>query len=227
MITVVRLFPHYDVDKVWQYAERSFLNMKGDGVVPLFMSEQDHQNHVSVICEVRELDALADFLIEQIGPCNEVAFTRTVTLLRPAFYPVAPTATNSLCRFLVPLKIYPKKFAEIYNKILKLEPPDGVHVAYIAFSLGEEDMIVSLLADHRESVIGFVSGRLEDVGIESIRIGVTHRTKRLVDEQRWRDCQARYARSRLLGGKVSAGDYSFDWTGLTRCCVHGPPHEGT
>ena len=225
MIIVVRLFPHYDVQKVWQYVEKHFSNVKGDGVVPLFMSEQDYQNHVSLICDVNDPDALADFMIKEIAPCTEITHTRTATLLKPAFYPVPKDAPSSLCRFLVPLKVYPKKFNEIHEKLLKLDLPEDIYVAYVAFSLGEEDMIVSLLSEGREAVIRFVSGRIEDSGIESIRIGVTHRTKRLVDASKWRNCQAKYARSRLYGSTGRPDEFSFDWTSLNRCAVHGPVRE--
>ena len=96
MMIVVRLFPHYEVEKVWQYVEKHFSNGKGDGVVPLFMSEQDYQNHISLICDVNDLDALADFLISDIAPCKEIARTRTATLLKPAFYPLPRNSSQKL-----------------------------------------------------------------------------------------------------------------------------------
>jgi len=218
---VVRLFPHYDVEKVWQYAERNFMNSGNGGATPLFMSEQDYQNHVSLICEVHDADEFADFYLNKIASCADIAGTRTVTLMKPAFFSVPEDAPNTLCRFLLPLKIYPNKIPGIYNKILGLEPPKGIHFAYTALSLGEEDIIVSLLASDRKELINFVSGRIEDMGIESLRIGVTHRTKQLVDPGKWVDFQKKYRRSRLPNAKGGPEDFAFDWTHLTRCCVHG------
>ena len=145
MIVVMRLYPHYEVEKVWQYVEKHFSNMKGDGVVPLFMSEQDYQNHVSLICDINDTDALADFLIKDIAPCKEIARTRTATMLKPAFHPIPKNASDKLCRFLVPLKVKPEKWGEIYEKLLKLTPPDDINVAYVALSLGEEDLLISLI----------------------------------------------------------------------------------
>ena len=225
MIIVVRLYPHYEVEKVWQYVNKHFSDMKGDSIVPLFVSEQDYQNHVSLICEVNDFDSLADFLIKDIAPCKDIAHTRTATMLKPAFHPIPRNASEKLCRFLVPLKVKPEKFAEMYEKLLKLTPPDDIHIAYVAFSLGEEDMLISLLSESRDSVIKFVAGRIEDTGIESIRIGVTHRTKRLVNADKWREVQAKYAKSRLYGSKGRPEEFAFDWTGLKSCVVHGSPND--
>ena len=98
-------------------------------------------------------------------------------------------------------------------------------MAYVAFSLGEEDMVLSMLAEERDSVIKFVAGRIENPGIESVRIGVIHRTKRLVDSNRWKQCQAKYSKSRFYGSPGRSEEFAFDWTGLRGCCVHGLPHE--
>ncbi len=220
MLMTVRMYPLYEVDKVWKWVENNYSDMKNDGVTPLFMSEQDYNSYISVMCHVQNGDSFADFIAKKVAPCPEVAFTRTITLLKPAFYSVTSSNLASLCRFLVPLKVNSKTVATVYEDMLKIEPPENVLPAYTALSLGEDDIIASYLAENRDAIRKFVSGRLEGMeGVKSIRINVMHRTKRLVPQDMWLSLQKKFARARYVPG-VSE-EYSLDWTELKKCCVHG------
>ena len=222
MMMIVRLYPRYEVDKVWDFVDKKFSKIKGTGVLPLFMSEQDSQNYVSVILEVGDPDALITLFERDLAGCHEIADTRTVALVKPAFFPVPRSVSSGISRFLVPVKINPCNYTEVFEKVLKLEPPKGIHFAYVTLTLGEEDMIISLLGKDWDSVRSFVSEKIEKIpGVESIRIGLTHRTKRLVDLGTWKHHQEKYAWSRFIQGRPMKGDYSFDWTYQDQCAVHG------
>ena len=222
MMLIVRMYPRYEVDKVWKVVEERVSKLKGNSVVPLFMSEQDYQNYVSVIMEVHDADALADFFMANIASCEEIVRTTTVTLLKPAFFPVPKNVPEGTARYLVPVKMDPCNYTKVYDRVLKLEPPKGVYFAYVALTLGEDDMLISLLAKDAKLVRKFVSEQIETVdGVQSVRIGLTHRTKRLTDLGTWKAHQEKYALSRFLPGARPREEYGFDWTYLDVCSIHG------
>ncbi len=222
---VVRMYPKYEVEKVWQYLEGRFSKEKHNDVVPLFMSEQDYQNFVSVICDVRVVDALADFLANDIAPCRDIVSTRTVTLVKPVFHPVPKTISSEMCRFLVQLKVNASFVSPVYSKILETELPKGLYYAYTSLSLGEDDILMSLLAKDWELIKKFVSGRIDGTpGISSTKIMITHRTKKLVNDAEWLDCQKKYSKSRFVKTAVDEM-YEYDWTSVNNCSFHGALDE--
>ncbi|MFX0208872.1 MAG: hypothetical protein ACFFDT_23010, partial [Candidatus Hodarchaeota archaeon] len=107
MMLIVRMYPQYEVDKVWDYAEDRFSKYKKMDIVPLFMSQHDYQNFISVVCEANKPDMLADFFGSEIAPCKEISCTRTITLIKPAFFAVPKDVPENLCRFRVALRLDP------------------------------------------------------------------------------------------------------------------------
>ena len=162
---IVRMFPRYEVDKVWKYIESKVTKLIGNEVIPLFMSEQDYQNYVSVIMEVNSADALADFFSSDIAPCEEISHTTTIAMLKPAFFPVPKNVPEGISRFLIPVKMNPCFYTKVYDQVLKLKPPKDVYFAYVALTLGEDDMLISLLAKDAKSVRRFVSEQIEKIEV--------------------------------------------------------------
>jgi len=222
MMLIVRMYPRYETDSVWKYVESRFSKTKNKDIVPLFMSQQDYQDYVSVVLEVGNEDELAGFFEKEVAPCKEIAHTRTITLLKPSFYPVPKTTPKDFCRFRVALGVNPSCYTKAYDRLLRMDPPKHIRFTYVTYSFGEDDILVSLLAKDLESVRSFVADYLEKiVGVESVRISLTHRTARLADATTWTKALKRYSMSRFLPGAKSAEEDGFDWTYLDHCCVHG------
>ncbi len=222
MMLFVRLYPRYDVDKVWSYTEKRLSKYRGNSVVPLFMSQHDYQNFVSVILDVYDGEALIDFLAEEIAPCDEIAYTRTITLIKPAFYLVPEKVTSQVYRWRVAIRVDPALYREVYDKLLRLEPPKKVHYAYITYSFGEDDILISLISDKKEAIRKFVSEKIEKIkGVLGVNILLTHRTKRLANENTWRAFERKFAASRFISSAKTAGEDGFDWTFMEHCAIHG------
>lgn len=197
MLLIVRLIYEGEPEKVWDYLINNLRGRETKKIKPVFISQLKGKNYVSVIFNVEKIDHLVKFLVEQVGECEGIQDTQTLTLMKPVFLPIPKDRPAEQCRFSIFLKVEPRYYHDVYNELLDYKY--GVHLfpTYISYSLGEFDIVLSVLADNLNTVKDFANEKLSNFK------GITDCTS----------CQIE--RSELLGKMDS-------WRRLQRSLLHIP-----
>ena len=88
MLMIVRLYPKTDVSRVWNYVENEIKDEHSEQITPLYATQSEGMMNVGIIFDVKEPDSLASFITEEIIKCDEVHHTKTVSLMKPVFFPI-------------------------------------------------------------------------------------------------------------------------------------------
>jgi hypothetical protein len=221
MMLIIRLHPKYELEKVWDFVETEFKNYQSKDVLPLWASQMENRNYVSVLFETNDVDAIAEFLIDEVSKCDEISYTRTITLLKPAFFPVPRDIPENLRRFLIRVQSRPQQYNVVYDQLLRMKRPIDTYFVYAGYSFGEDDIRISAIVKDWESIRKFVRDNISSLeGVKSASIDMICRSKRLTTSERWREHQRKYSVGRLTGAPVKDG-YEYDWTFTEECEVHG------
>jgi hypothetical protein len=221
MMLILRLHPKYELKKVWDFVEKEFKDYQSKDILPLFASHLEHRNHVSLLIETDNMDSIADMLATDVGNCDEVTRTRTINLMKPAFFPVPRDIPEGLSRYMTMLEVRPKSYNETYNRLIRLKRPDDIYFSYSAYSCGRDDVRVSAIAKDWDTMRAFANKNIYT--LEGVKSGVIMRickSKRLTTPEKWREHQRKYAVGRLTGEPVKDG-YDYDWTFIDHCTLHG------
>jgi len=182
---------------------------------PLYLSRREEENRMSMVYDVKEVNALSDILVKNIPSLLQPEKTRTVTLLNPAFFPAPKDRPANLERFQVALSVRSEELENIFNFILHLDYPNDAFPTYAAYSLGEADILVSMCSTSMDRLRRFVKEKLEpQKGVVSVEVGHISRSKRVAPTMMWK----RYRENRYLF-KPTAEQEEYDF--LEREALHG------
>ncbi|MEE9151621.1 MAG: hypothetical protein V3U20_07295, partial [Thermoplasmata archaeon] len=152
MMLIVRLIIKGDLKKVWDYLIKNLKGKETKKVKPLYLSQLHGKNYISIIFHVEKIDYIVKFLVQQIGACEEIVDTQTLTLMKPVFLPIPIKRPENLCRFTIHLKVEPRYYHDVYNELLDYRYKGEVFPTYIAYSLGDFDIVVSMLGEGIDTV---------------------------------------------------------------------------
>ena len=221
MMFVVRLHPKAEIDKVWDWVGKTFTGKKSDDVVPLYVSQREDQHYVDTILEAKDAEHLANFLIKQVPKCKEIDDTRTVALMKPAFYPVPAKAGQGAKRFAISVSVSPRNYRSVYDHLTKMKVPEGVYLNYIAYEFGDHDIVLSSIARNWDTIRRFVRERIRNLpGVTEAKAHLIFRSQRLVSRPAWTKHQKKYSVEKITG--VTPKDkWEYDWTFIDECVVSG------
>ncbi|MCJ2512618.1 MAG: Lrp/AsnC ligand binding domain-containing protein [Candidatus Thermoplasmatota archaeon] len=221
MMFVVRLHPRCEIESVWNWVDKAFSGKKSGDVVPLYVSQREDQHYVDTILEAKDVEVLAEFLIKHIPKCREIDDTRTVTIMKPAFYPVPARAGKDVKRFAISISVDPRNYRTVYDRLLKMKVPEGVYLNYVAYEFGDDDIVISSLAKNWTTIRKFVRERIRNLpGVTSAKPHLICRSKRLASKPVWTKHQKKYSVEKMTG--VAPEDkWEYDWTFIDECVVSG------
>jgi len=221
MMFVIRLHPKYEIDKVWDFVEKTLRNSKVGGVTPLYVSQRIDQHFIDTIVEAKDSENLASFLVREVPKCKEIDDTRTVTLMKPAFYPVPAEAGEDMMRFAISLSVAPRNYRSVYDRLLRMKTPKGVYFNYVAYEFGDYDIVVSSLARNWSTIRKFVRENIRRLpGVLTAKPHLICRSKRLASKSVWTSHQKKYSVEKMTG--VPPRDkWEYDWTFIDECVVSG------
>jgi hypothetical protein len=212
MMIIARLFPKMDLNKVWNYVENEIGKEKTDMVTPLYATQTEGMMSVGVIFDVKNIDNIAHFLIENVSKCEEIHHTKTVSLMKPVFLPIPKDKPENMQRFVIRIYTHPKNYHEIYNYLIDYNYPFNLFPIYISFSLGDEDIIMNVAADSNKTVNNFLREKIRTMdGVESSSFYPVIKSKRFAPLAKLIEEQQKYLSER--GKKIPKGkiDDKFDW----------------
>ena len=98
MMIIVRIFPKGKLNESWDRALSNLERISNEHCIPLYLSQQEERNFMSLIYEVRNVDLFGDILVKNIPLVLQPEKTRTITLLKPVFFPVPKDRPTNLER---------------------------------------------------------------------------------------------------------------------------------
>ncbi len=215
MMVIVRIFPSGDLGESWDRVLENLELLSNVSCTPLYLSQREEENFMTLIYDVREPDRLADIVVKNIPLLLHPEKTRTITLLRPVFFPAPRDRPRNLERYQVGVRGGCRDLENIFNHMLHLDYPRDSFPTYAAYSFGEEDILMSMLSVDRERLRDFLRTNLEPQrGVTSVSIGHISRSKRVAPAEMWK----RYRESRYLF-KPTSEQEEYDF--LEREILHG------
>jgi len=119
---------------------------------------------------------------------------------------------ENLERYLISLKVNPSRYQEVYNKILRLQNHKDVCLTYLSYSLGKDDILMSILTENRKRAENFADKKLLSItGVLSYGVSNQLRTIRLTSEKKWRAYRNRHLSS-FDKEHRDLMDKGYDWT---------------
>ncbi|HYB06541.1 MAG TPA: hypothetical protein VEB87_00120 [Nitrososphaerales archaeon] len=170
---------------------------------------------MTLIYDVNDADRFADIVVKSIQSLLHPEKTRTITLLKPVFFPAPKDRPKDLERYQVAVRGMCGELENIFNHILHLDYPGDAFPTYAAYSFGEDDILTSMLSTSRDRLGQFLKANLESQrGVISLDISHISRSKRVAPTEMWK----RYRESRYLF-KPTAEQEEYDF--LEREVLHG------
>jgi hypothetical protein len=205
---LLRIFPKQDLSDSWRRALANSDKISNKDCTPLYASQQEEKDFMSIMYDVKDIDSFADVLVNKIPSTVNSKKTRTITLLGPVFFPAPKDRPEQLGRYQVALRVASDQVNNIFNRIVHLEYPPDLFPTYAAYSFGEDDILVSMLSTSRDKVRAFVKEKIESQkGVLSVDVARIDMSKRLAPLEMWR----RYREGKYLF-EAREGFEEYDFT---------------
>ena len=212
MMIIVRMFPKTDLNKVWHYVENVIGKETSDVVTPLYSAQLEGMMSVGVIFDVKDPDNIAHFLTETLSGFDECHHTRTISLMKPVFFPIPKKKPESVKRFVIRIYTHPKNYKNIYNYLINYKYPFNLFPIYVSYSLGDEDIVMSVGADHAETVNNFLKEHIRNLdGVDSSAFYPVVKAKRFAPLEKLIETQKEHLADKAKQIPESETDLGFDF----------------
>lgn len=209
MLMIVRLYPKTDLSKVWNYIENEIKDNPSKSFTPLYATQTEGMMDIGLIFDVNEPDDLSKFITEEIVQCDELHHTKTISLMNPVFFPIPKKKPDTIKRFLIRIYAHPKYYKKVYDSLVNYSYPFNIFPIYVSYSLGDEDIIMSIGADHKETVNRFVKQHIRTLdGVDQSSFYPVFKAKRFTPLEKLIKEQKKYSIKELPGKET---DETFDW----------------
>ena len=212
MMIIVRLYPKMDLGKVWNFVENHIVKESSENVTPLYATQTEGMMDVGIIFNVKSLDHIAHFLTETIAKCEDCHHSKTISLMKPVFFPIPKKKPETVQRYIIRIYTHPKNYKKIYNYLINYHYPFNMFPIYVSYSLGDEDIVMNVAADSKQTVHNFLREKIRIMdGVDSSSFYPVVKAKRFAPIEKLIEEQKKYLT--LKGKKMSDTemDKGFDW----------------
>ena len=212
MMIIVRLYPKADLNKTWKFAEEVIAKESTEGVTPLYATQAEGMMNVGVIFDVKDPDNIAHFLTETLSKCEHCHHSKTISLMKPVFFPIPKKRPENIQRYVVRIYTHPRNYKTIYNYLVDYNYPFNLFPIYISYSLGDEDLVMNVAADSPETINNFVRENIRNLeGADSVTFYPVVKAKRFAPLEKIIEEQQKHLAKRAEGIPESEIDKDFDW----------------
>ena len=212
MLMIVRLYPKTDLSKVWNYIEREVKNKEDEPITPLYAAQSEGMMNVGIIFDVKHSDDIASFLTEEIVKCDEVHHTKTISLMKPVFFPIPKKKPENIQRYVIRIYAHPRDYKRIYDHLVDYNYSFNLFPIYISYSLGDEDIIMSVAADSKATVNKFLKENIRTLdGVEQSSYYPIHKAKRFAPLAKLIEEQKEHLDKKAWKKNKDEFDLDFDW----------------
>jgi hypothetical protein len=191
LLTLVRLFAARDPDEIWDFVLGNYKGIAGYGAVPLFMSQQRRRKFVTVMFETKSLDDMQSFIVDQTAKCAEISDTRTIPLMKPVFLPIPKERPHDIERYSVTVKAHPSQSRAVYEAIIGETHDPNLFAWYVAYALGEYDVVCSVFAKGKKQIDRFSRTLRKLRGVSNVTAWPLKRTQIITTEDEWNRLRVR------------------------------------
>jgi hypothetical protein len=210
---IIRLYPKFEIKKVWEYVDDKIKEETSGVITPLYASQTEGKMQVGVVIDAKEPDNIIKLLTENIANCQDIHHTTTIALMKPVFFPVPKKKPKTLYRYTVHICTHPKYYKKIYQFLLGYNYQMNFIPIYVAYSLGEEDILMVAMADSQETLNKFLKEKIRTMdGVESAVFYPVVRTKRFASLSKLKKYEKRHMIEKAKDIPDDEIDTSFDWT---------------
>ena len=211
MMIIVRLFPKTDLNKIWNYAENVIAKESSKVVTPLYATQAEGMMNVGVLFDVKDPDNISHFLTETLSKCDECHHTKTISLMKPAFFPIPKKKPENIQRYIIRIYTHPRNYKTIYDYLIAYNYPFNLFPIYVSYSLGDEDIVMNVAADSAQTVNNFLREKIRTMdGVDSSSFYPVVKAKRFAPLAKLIEQQKEHL---LKQAKLSENniDKKFDW----------------
>jgi len=209
---IVRLYPKTDLSRVWNYIEQEIKDDPTKPYTPLYATQTEGMLDVGLIFDVKEPDNLADFITQDIIKCDEVHHTKTISLMKPVFFPIPKKKPENILRFVIRIYAHPRHYKKTYDNLINHRYPFNLFPIYISYSLGDEDIIMSVAADSQQTVNKFVREHIRMMdGVDQCSFYPVFKAKRFAPLKKLIEEQKEHLAEKARGTPSGEIDFEFDW----------------
>jgi len=212
MMMIVRLFPKTDLNKVWHYVENVIGKETSDVVTPLYSAQLEGMMSVGVIFDVKDPDNISHFLTETLSDFDECHHTRTISLMKPVFFPIPKKKPENIQRFVVRIYTHPRNYKRIYKYLTDYKYPFNLFPIYVSYSLGDEDIVMNIAADSAETVNNFLKEKIRTMdGVDSSAFYPVVKAKRFAPLEKLIETQKQHLLDKAKELPDGETDKDFDF----------------
>lgn len=187
MMIIVRVFPRDSVNDTWERVLNNLDKISNKHCTPLYISQQEEKDFMSIMYDVDDIDAFGDILVKNIPIAADSEKTRTITLLKPVFFPAPKDRPTELERYQVAIRVRSDELQDVFSHTIHLDYPNDLFPTYAAYSFGEDDILLSMLSTSRDKIRAFIREKLESqkgvLGVDVARINIS---KRVAPTEMWK-----------------------------------------
>jgi DNA-binding Lrp family transcriptional regulator len=186
MTVIMRAYAKEEPIKLWNSITEHIDKFESQDFIPLYSSHQDINDYVSLIAEIRNFETINQLFFKGLPHVIKARKWRAYPLLKPMYFLIPKNAPEHLERYLISLRVEPALYVDVYDRFVSMDYPENVFLSYISYSLGNEDILVSLLVQNRDDMERFVEICMTNVdGITSYKTSSLLRTLRLTSKKVW------------------------------------------
>lgn len=190
MIVLMRLYPKNTAEPIWEFMQTKMHSREVRKVQPILVSLQERAKWVTLYLMSDDLEAVADFIVKDLGECKDIDYTMTIPLLKMMFLPVPKHLPEGAKRYSIMLSCDLSSYHSTFRKVTDLRPDPGMHVTFSAFLLGKYDILLSMVAESREMIDAFVEKKLKVIeGVKKAEVFPIEKSWIVAGEEDWRRLQ--------------------------------------
>ena len=213
MMIVVRLAPKSDLSKIWDYVEKNIIKEETTKyVTPLYATQAEGMMSVAIIFDVKEIDDIAHFVTESLSKCDECHHSSTISLMKPIFFPIPKNRPQNIQRYVIRIYTHAKLYKNVYDYLIDYDYPNNLFPIYISYSLGDEDIVMNIAADSKQTAMDFVRKKIRNLeGADTVLLYPVVKAKRFASLEKLIEEQQKHLAKRAKKMDESEIDKDFDW----------------
>jgi hypothetical protein len=213
MMIVVRLAPKSDLSKIWDYVEKNIMKEEATKyVTPLYATQAEGMMSVAIIFDVKEIDDIAHFVTESLSKCDECHHSSTISLMKPIFFPIPKNRPQNIQRYVIRIYTHAKHYKNVYDYLIDYDYPNNLFPIYISYSLGDEDIVMNIAADSKQTAMDFVRKKIRNLeGADTVLLYPVVKAKRFASLEKLIEEQQKHLAKSAKKMDESEIDKDFDW----------------
>jgi hypothetical protein len=132
--------------------------------------------------------------------------------MKPVFFPIPKKKPENIQRYIIRIYAHPKNYKVIYDYLINYKYPFNMFPIYISYSLGDEDIVMNIAADSKETVNNFLREKIRIMdGVDSSFFYPVVKSKRFASLADLIKIQKEHLSESAKKMPESEKDLDFDW----------------